>query len=668
MMSDEIRFYLEKESSPFHDRIFRWAHARLRGSQQHMQQRHPAWRESETLYRAFRESDASDREVRAQSMTEGVQKIVVPYTYATIQSILAWQVDFFTQRKPIIPVEGVGPQDQRAAIIHEHLIEHQMDRMPVRGPLVILQLLLDAQIYGLGVLMNGWTVREYLGLKRNVQPILWNGQVVGYDDGLEEQDVVDFEGNQAVNVQPFDWYPDPRLPLARFQEGEFCGHRTLRSDTDCRVKEREGLFAGTRHIPDNREGGTRALWGGAMTESALGRTLDVQEASSPSLIGQVDEDGKPYRTLDHLWALVPPHVLQLEGLDPDGLPRMWVITIANTARVIRVEPANLPGRRFPFAAIEVNYNLHSPMNPGLVEIMRGPQYHLSWLINSRSANVRRSMNYELLYDPSLVEETDLTSPNASGLIRLKEDAFHSGADLGQIVKQLPVTDVTAGHMTDARAWADMIEQITGANRMIQGLSNTGRRAATEVQASLGLAAGRMKLIAMIAASQGLVDWSEQMIANNAAFLSERMTVKLRDPYTAILQQDYLEITPDQLQGFFRVPLLEQGVPTDKVFHANTLREMLGLYMQTPAGQAVASRINGSEIFIQLLRVLGFRNIGDFVLNDQQAAAMQPQPAEITAQPDEEVARQVERGNLVPMDRPPLAAMPNTGSAGAAMSM
>jgi len=673
MLDDEVRFHLEQEDSQFHDRVLTWATARIKASQNHLSQRWDRWREAEQLYRCFREPDANDKEVRGQAMTLGVQKVVVPFTYATIQSILAWQIDFFTQRKPMVPVEGLTPDDARKAICHEHLLEFQGDRMAIRMPLVLLQQFLDAEIYGLGIAMNGWTVREYLGFKRSIKPVSFGGQVVGYDDELVEEDIVEYEGNQVTNVLPYDWFPDPRLPVARFQEGEFCGHRTERSHTALRVQAREGLYAGIQWIPDSREETGRGMLGGGGSESELGRTMGVEHA--PSLIGQVDEDGKPYRALHHLWAYVPSSVLRLEGMGRDDLPRMWVITVANLSRVIRVERANLPGRKFPFSAIEVNYNLHSPMNPGMVEIMSGPQYHLSWLINSRMANVRRSLNFELIYDPSLIEEKDLTRPNAAGLIRLKQAAFHSGATLDQIVKQMPATDVTAGHMADARAWADLIEQITGANRMIQGLSNTGRRAATEVQASLGLASGRMKLMSLIASCQGLQDMFEQQIANNTAFLNERVTTRLYDPYRDLLQADYLEISPEDLQGIFRVPLLEQGVPTDKVFHANVLRELLGLFMQNPqSAMVLAGQVNGSEIVATLLKVLGIRNQRDFFLRPEQAqqqaqmASMLAQVAQITAQPDEQVSRQVERGNLVPMDRPPTETMPNTGMAGATMGM
>ena len=36
-----------------------------------------------------------------------------------------------------------------------------------------------------------------------------------------ERLVPGYVGNKIYNIRPFDFHPDPRVPLARFQEGEF---------------------------------------------------------------------------------------------------------------------------------------------------------------------------------------------------------------------------------------------------------------------------------------------------------------------------------------------------------------------------------------------------------------------------------------------------------------
>jgi DNA-directed RNA polymerase alpha subunit len=58
---------------------------------------------------------------------------------------------------------------------------------------------------------------------------------------------------------------------------------------------------------------------------------------------------------------------------------------------------------------------------------------------------------------------------------------------------LPVVDVTASHSIDSQNIREIGEEVTGASRLLMGLSNTGRRAATEVQGQLQLSSGRMKM-------------------------------------------------------------------------------------------------------------------------------------------------------------------------------
>lgn len=663
MMPGEIHEALSQEEHPLQTRLLDWSRRRIQASENYMAGAYPRWRANERLLRSFRDPDQEDLEVSSKPITEGVRKIVVPTTYAMIQSILAWQMSFFTERKPIIPVEGLGPRDVRPAIVHEHLLEYQFDRGEPKGILSLLQWLLDSMTYGVGVVFNAWTIREFLGFVRKYSPIEMNGEVMGYDDDVREQDMIAYEGNQMVNVLPFDWLPDPRFPIGRFQEGEFLAYRMRKSFTEAQVKEAEGLFCGLEWVPTTRIESDKGTASSSWNDSELGTTLGLDQEGG----AYIDADGRPPLTLHHMYALIPPKVLRLQSgtLGGSSLPRMWVLTVANKARVIRLEPANLPCRKFPCAIIEPNFNLHSPMNPGYVDVVAGSAYHANWLVNSRTANVRRSLNFEIVYDPSLIERVDLESPNASGLIRLKPDAYQGNVPLNQIVQQFPVSDVTAGHIGDMKVWTEIMENSIGANRMIQGLANTGRRAATEVQATMSLAAGRMKLQSLIAALQGLGNISEQMIENNKTFIVERLMVPTLQAYKDVVGQDFMQITPEMLQGNFRVALMEQGIPTDKAFHANVLREVLQMMLQNPqVVQQFGTIINTPEIFFDLMRVLGKKDLSNYVISPQQRAQQQAQqpPPQVQVMPDGQVQQQVDAGNLIPYTN----GMPPGGGGGANM--
>lgn len=667
MMSESVQGQLREPRSELQTRLVAWGRRRVEAAERRWSERYDAYREAERLYRAFREPDSQDNQTKQDRLTEGVEKIVVPYSYAVIQSTLAFFMTVFTQRKPIIPVEGKGPADVRAAILMESLLEHQWDTMDPSGIMILMQWLLDSLRYGIGIVKNVWTVREWPDFVRQVVPMTdpVSGAPVGYQDTLLKRDVVAYEGNECLNVSPFDWLPDPHRPLSEFQKGEFVIHRMRRSWTELRQRQAEGLYLGIEHIPKHTlDSGVFGSGSGFMTDRAseMPRIMHMDEGEN---VG-VDESGQPYVTIHEMWAYVDPDDLGLNEHEPsprrltprsEGTPELWVFTFANLARCLRAEPAMLPGRRFPFEIIELNYDVHAPANFGLVETFRGLQYHLSWLFNARMQAVRRTLNNEMVVDPSMIEELDLLDPEPGRLLRLKRAAYGSQA-VDKAVYPLPVQDVTAGHMQDAKAVTDLIETVTGANRLIMGLPNTGRRAATEVQGQLNLSSGRMKLLIEIATRQGLIPLAGQQARNTQTFLDQQ-TLSLREPYARLFGQPLVKVTPEMLQGEFYFPIGEQGMPTDRQFEANVWKELLTLVLQS-AGPAAFTQIPwANAVWGRFLRAMGVRDLQTFGVTLPQ----------LVLQPDEIVQQQAQQGNIVGQAGadgfalPPASATPGVGNNG-----
>src|SRR5262245_24105225 len=317
MMQQEIAAQLAEERSPLQDKLLSPIKNRIRASEQRWSGRHRSWRESERLYRSFRHADQEDKVVAARSLTEGVQKIVVPYSYAQVQSILSFLITVFTYRKPIFPVEPLGNY-QKSAILHEHLIEYQMDRMRPRGLLILVQWLFDALRYDWGVIKNVWTIREWPQIKRMFMPDLFGtGQM---EDTLMEEDVVAYEGNEAMNVSPFDFFPDPNRSLADFQRGEFVAHKMRRSPTEIATKAAEGLYTGTEFIPQ-RSGGKSLDAGSTGGKSALGETVGLAQEWTR---GKIDEYDAGYVDLHEMWWFCKPRELKLPTSRTNDLPALWV--------------------------------------------------------------------------------------------------------------------------------------------------------------------------------------------------------------------------------------------------------------------------------------------------------------------------------------------------------
>jgi hypothetical protein len=646
MMTPDLQAALSEEHSKLQDELVPFCIRRIDASYDHWSKRYDRWREAEKLYRAYRVPDTQDQKTRNAPLTEGVEKIVIPYSYATIQSILAFFMSILTDRQPIIPVRGDGPMDVEPAYNMEAVLHYQMENMQPCGNLIIFQWLLDAWRYGVGVIKNVYTVREWVDLIRTFGTDPMTGQQM---DQLTAQEVTAYEGNEAMNVSPFDFFPDPARPVSEFQRGEFVFHEMRRSWTEMLQREAEGLYVGCDFVKRGMGGaGSRGDITGSRDNSDIGRLVGMDERDEGDV--RRSDDRKAYATLDEGWLWLTPK--QLEKLQlapftgPANTPRLWVVTIANRSRAVRAEPANLPGRRFPFEITEPNYDVYSPGNVGMIETTRGLQYHLSWLFNARMMAVRKTLNNELVVDPAMIEEADLLDPRPGKLLRLTRAAQNSGL-IDKAVFPLPVVDVTASHHQDSKIVREIGEEVTGASRLLMGLSNTGRRAATEVQGQMQLSSGRMKMLAEIFVSQGMRPWSLQMSRNTQAFMVNSLNVRVHESLARLLGVESLEVNPEILQGSFTFPILEAGMPTDKMMEQQVWRELFTTGMQTGVAAPVLQQMNWFAVFARFLKSMGIRNMQDYLQPQQPNPQMQ-------VMPDQQVADQAQQGNLAPAVDPSMS--------------
>ena len=627
------RDLLRGPNSPIHQKILQFHTNRIKASERYWGGRHERYREAERQYRAFRVPDETDRQTAERPLTQGVQKLVIPFGYAVMQSLLAFCMLTIAQRKPLIPVQGIGGKDVRAGLLLEALLDVQAQSMQPSLQLVWYQQIFDAFRYGVGIVKGAWTVREFPTLVRAQQPMTdLFGAVIGIEDALLERDVIAYEGNQLINVSPFDFFPDPRRPLADFQRGEFVYHRMRRSMTELKQLEAQGFLVGVDRIPRHGRGGDET----AGQDSDNPRIVDLPSQDSESLaIDAVDYDGDPYVTIHEGVAYCMPQDFGIESTSTT--PRRYGVTLANLSQVLRFEPVVEPSHRYNFEVYECSYDWHSPANHGLIEIFSGLQYYYSWLFNSRMAAVRRTLNNEMVVDPSILEEMDLLDPEPGRLLRVKRDHYGEGM-VDKAVFPITVQDTTQGHLTgDAAVVQDLIQTVIGVSNLSMGMPNPGRRAATEVQGQLKLAAGRQQLL--------IEQWVEQsakwqaftMVRNIQAFLDLSNPIALPEPYRTALGAPYIQLTPDMLTGNVTFPFTDAGLPSDRTFEASVWKELLTSFLQNPAAATILPPATLPAITSRFLRAMNVRDLQTFGLS----------PFNFTVEPDAQVEAQAQAGNLVP---------------------
>jgi len=239
----------------------------------------------------------------------------------------------------------------------------------------------------------------------------------------------------------------------------------------------------------------------------------------------------------------------------------------------------------------------------------------------------------------MIEESDLLDPKPGKLLRLTRAAQNSQS-IDKAVFPLPVVDVTATHANDSQNIREIGEEVTGASRLLMGLSNTGRRAATEVQGQLQLSSGRMKMLAELIVCQGLRPWAHQMCRNTQVFMTASINIRVQEALSRILGADQAQIDPSLLQGSFTYPILETGIPTDKMAEQQIWRELFQTGMQTGMATPALQQLNWIAVFARFMQTMGIRNLQDYVMPQQP-------PPEMQVMQDEQVQQNIQAGNLVP---------------------
>lgn len=573
-------------------------------SWQHISQNFNVWDKLEQQYRAYRPTDDADRESIEK---HGVQKIIIPYQYATIQTMLTFIMEVFTAMKPVLRVRGADPASVRKARVMETALDY--DYRNNRGYFMLQQWFLNAFRYQYGIMENTWGRKEILRKMLTVGPsstITLEGQDYTVPGAPEMKNdwFTTFEGNTWTLIDNRQWFPDPRVPLSRFQEGSFCARRTQIHRNDLIKMEENGLLFNTSKVS-------------SATNMASARDAEMigtdNERSRLSLTGFNQELTMARKNRMHVDEMIIIELIPSEyELSGEDLPQPWLFNLVDGQVLTRAEPS--PFYRYPWEVIECNPDMLASASIGIMELAQPMADHLNFLFNSHMANVRKAINDMLLVDPSRVDLRDLLDPNPGKLVRLLPLAY--GTDPAAAIKQLQVVDITKGHIDDSKMILELWERIIGASSAMFGQIEPGRRTALEVQGVFRQSGSRMKMMADLFSAEGLAPLTEQMAILRQENMSMPQFMEIAGWTAADLGvrpeeivEGWLNVKKSHLTGVFQYPAEEGVLPQDRQMTAQMLDQMMQNIVQAPF---LAQVFDPVAIFRERVRQGGIKNIDDFM--------------------------------------------------------
>lgn len=616
------------KESPLHKKLVKMISSRLKLSQQAQTKKHTAWQKAEDTVLAYvpeSDLDAQRRTARDSSGEPKYTTIKLPYTYALIMAAHTYLTSVFFGRSPVHQFSGRHGEGEQQVQALEALIAYQVEVGEMMGPYYLW--MYDALKYGVGVVEEYWDNEkvQFSTIEEHPDPTDPTGQrrvkmqvqvkMPGYD------------GMRICNVSPWDFFPDPRKPIGRFQQGEFVFVRKYLSWNDVVRRKAQGYFMNTE-----------ALTGDVKDFAGTAESSQLEKPeSNVNLIDDGEErDGGEVRHP----AVVPVYegcveVIPREwGLGDSDYPEKWMFTITgDLSTVLGAQPHGAMHCKFPYGVLESEVEAYGTWNRGLAEVVEPVQNTLDWLINQHFFNVRAALNNQFILDPTKVVARDAETGGPGFIWRLKPEAY--GQDVRTFIHQLPVQDMTRGHVGDMQTMLAIGERVTGINDQILGvLAGGGRKTATEVRTSTGFGVNRQKTVAEYMSATGFTQHAQRMVQMSQQYFSAERKFKIAGSLLKEMgpneQMNFISVGPDAIKGFYDVVPVDGTLPVDRLALANLWKDIL-LQMRSVPG--LVMQFDLGRIFTHIAQLAGIRNLNQF---------------KIEIGSPQSLMQQADAGNIVPL--------------------
>lgn len=578
-----------------------------------------AWKKAEETFMAYVPETELDGQ-RKQNRRDGNPQyttLAIPYSYAMLLTSHTYYTSVFLARNPVMQMTGRHGESQQAESMVEALLDYQLTTGGGMPALFIW--LLDVGKYGYGVLGHYWDkeiipVTEYIEVAETFMGIPLPGKT---KKQLVTKESVGYVGNRLYNIRPHDFYFDPRYPVHRFQDGEFCvvfdrvgWNKILKGKADKRYYNIQAIPKKARGDSDRDTGSSQI--------TLPGETMGL---------GDGDASGTRPAFVDlheFYWEISPAEL----GLGSSRRPEKWVFTIAAEEVCISAQPLGLSHGKFPFDVIPYEVDGYSLFPRSMLEILEPVNQTMEWLLNSHFYNVRSALNNMFIGDPSRINMKDVENPEPGKFIRLKPAAY--GQDVRSMMAQFPVQDITRSHLADMNMMGDLAQRVGGVSDNVMGMINPGgRRTATEIRTSSSFSANRLKTSCEWFSSVGWAPLTQKLLQSSQQMYDTPRKYRIVGDL-AQWGDRYLYIRPEDIQGFFDFVPVDGTMPVDRYAQANLWNQMFGTISKMPQ---IMMQYDIAKLFGFVAQLAGLKNITQFRIQVQSDAMLQ---------------QQAQAGNVVPM--------------------
>ncbi len=545
--------------------LLTFLNGKLQRSRGIMGKEYKRWRRNLEVYTG--QMPASEADYEAAEVGEPTS-FVVPLTFAQVQTMVAFCFLLYQQNGKFYMFDEVGDEDAPLRELSETLLDGELKSNKWIGKLY--QSLLDAARLGMTVTKEVWTRKTvWVPGDEEVQAI--NGTNM-YEMTGGDREVVKYEGNLVNVLSPFKFFPDPNMPLVRWDEGSWVADEEEYTISYMRELERKGLITGTKFI----ERMSDKCWSTRESNNSFTMLADEQRNGT-----HTSED-------DDFVCVLAEHYVHLKpskyGLGPEDYDVCYLVRVVNDERIVSIEKYGYIHDKFPHNVGIVSPDTCVNLSISLADTIDSIQEVVSYLVNSRVLGLRKSLARNLIIDPQMIDVASLE--NNSDIILAKEGAGRMGMD--KFFSQLTYRDTTSGNMAEAGDLQRLLQTVTGVNDNAMGQVASGRRSATENRAANTGASARLRMTASILWESCYAPMGNKMLTNLRYGLSYEMFEKYVGKRSDLLAL-YDQFSPAdvaELIGARDVFAFDSTTSSERGFLAQSMQELLLAIMSNPQTAAL----------------------------------------------------------------------------------
>lgn len=583
-----------------HKKLLEYVMSAAKASYEVISKRFPTWKELDEKLSVYVDLSDEEQDVVDDDESKPVS-IVVPLSYATRETLLTYWVAAFLNHPLFRYSPSKDPNDLAKVIMLESIIAQHCIKSKVG--LDLHTMWGDALTYGFGAASPVWTVERAFKSRSKSEVVNFMGIPIRKRTQESRESYIKFEGNALKALDPYNFLPDPNVPIDRVKDMDYCGW-VERSSLSNLLKE-EAVNDEYFNVKFLRGVTNTTSFYFSATDANTGRYSKTEISYGNE--AQETDLAKPVDVID-MYAWVIPSDF---GLSDRDYPEHWVFRVAADRVIISAKRSNFDHNTHPVATIAPDSDGHTSVPVAVLEREYPLQHAIDWLWKSHVANVRKAINNMFVVDPSRININDAVDSKFGMLVRSRAAAW--GQDVKSAFMQLPVQDVTKGHIQDIGFLMALDSKVFTSDQAKGYQERSGERvSAAEAKDTRTAFLSKMEKAARIGAMQAHYDIAEQMGFNTVQMLEESQVVKILGQYKDIVLQeygmdfDYAKVDPLQLDVAFDVVAQDGNIPGGE--NAPTWERLLSVASKSPE---VFNSLDLPRVWLHIARLLGAKNPEEF---------------------------------------------------------